>query len=303
MDKLLLIVNPVSGNKNYKKILPDIKNILQKKFQLTEIIKSEYKGHIEKILITYDFNELNFICLIGGDGTFHEAINGMLNRNDKKKIPLALIPCGSGNSLCRDLKILDPLKAAKHITNQNKINIDVLKITDYNKDIIYSFNIVGWGMVTDIGIKAEKYRWLGTSRYTFLSLFEIIFKKTRSANIVYIDDNDNKVEGKKSEELMFIMISNTIHTGKGMKIAPKAKLNDGLVDLLLIKKASRFRLLKLMPKLFSGDHIHDDNVEYNQVKKIIFTSQNKNKLNIDGEIKGESPFKLEMIPKGIEILT
>ena len=97
------------------------------------------------------------------------------------------------------------------------------------------------------------------------------------------------------------MLSNTIHTGKGMKIAPKAKLNDGLVDLLLIENISRFKLLKLMPKLFTGQHIYDDDVKYTQVKEIEFTSKNKNALNIDGEIKGTSPFKLEIISEAVEI--
>ena len=299
MNKILLIVNPVSGNKNSTKILPDIKNILKKEFDLTDIIKTEYPNHIEEIVLNYNFDALHCICIIGGDGSFHEAINGMLNRKDQKKIPLALIPSGSGNSLCRDLDLLEPLKATKNIINQNKMKIDILKITDYNQNIIYSFNIVGWGMVTDIGIKAEKYRWLGTSRYTILSLFQILLKRTRFANIVYTNNNNKKNEINK--ELMFIMLSNTIHTGKGMKIAPKAKLNDGLVDLLLIENISRFKLLKLMPKLFTGQHIDDTDVQYTQVKEIKFTSKNKNALNIDGEIKGTSPFKLEIISEAIEI--
>ena len=303
MNKLLLIINPVSGNKNYQKILPDIQNIFKKKFQLIETIQSEHKGHIEEIVKKYNYDAIDFICLIGGDGTFHEAINGMMSRTDNNKIPLGLIPCGSGNSLCRDLNLLNPLKAAKNISKQNKMSIDILKITDYNKNIVYSFNIVGWGMVANIGIKAEKYRWLGTSRYTLLSLAEIIFKKTYFANIIYFDKNNNKITDKDKKELMFIMIANTVHTGKGMKIAPNAKLNDGLVDMLLIQNVSRARLFKLMPKLFSGEHIKDHNVIYKQVKEIIFNSENKSKLNIDGEIKGISPFKLEIIPKALEIFS
>ena len=129
------------------------------------------------------------------------------------------------------------------------------------------------------------------------------FKKTYFANIIYFDKNNKEVKGEGKEELMFIMIANTVHTGKGMKIAPNAKLNDGLVDLLLIKNVSRTRLFKLMPKLFSGEHIKDHNVIYKQVKEIIFNSENKSKLNIDGEIKGISPFKLEIIPKALEIFS
>lgn len=300
MNKILLIVNPVSGNKNSTKILPNIKSILKKEFDLTDIIKTEYPNHIEEIVLNYNFDSLHCICIIGGDGSFHEAINGMLNRKDQKKIPLALIPSGSGNSLCRDLDLLDPLKATKNIINQNKMKIDILKITDYNQNIIYSFNIVGWGMVTDIGIKAEKYRWLGTGRYTILSLLEIILKKTNNAHIMYYDKNNKK--HNLENKFIFAVICNTIHTGKGMKIAPRAKLNDGLMDLVLIKDVPRLKLLKLMPKLFTGEHINDNAVKYIHVSKLELKPNIISKLNIDGEIKGKTPFELTVIPDKIEII-
>ena len=59
MNKILLIVNPVSGNKNSTKILPDIKNILKKEFDLTDIIKTEYPNHIEEIVLNYNFDSLH----------------------------------------------------------------------------------------------------------------------------------------------------------------------------------------------------------------------------------------------------
>ena len=101
---------------------------------------------------------------------------------------------------------------------------------------------------------------------------------------------------------MFAVLCNTIHTGKGMKIAPKAKLNDGLIDLVLIKDASRLKLLILMSKLFSGKHIYDDIVEYVQLSKFELKTHTISQLNIDGEIKGSAPFKLSIIPKAIQII-
>jgi len=155
-------------------------------------------------------------------------------------------------------------------------------------------------MVATVGINAERFRWLGTSRYTILSIFEIIFKKTNSANIVYYDKDNKKHE--LNDNFMFAVLCNTIHTGKGMKIAPKAKLNDGLIDLVLIKDASRLKLLRLMSKLFSGKHIYDDIVEYVQLSKFELKTHVTSQLNIDGEIKGSAPFKLSIIPKAIQII-
>ena len=88
-----------------------------------------------------------------------------------------------------------------------------------------------------------------------------------------------------------------------MKIAPKAKLDDGLMDLVLIKNAPRLKLLKLMPKLFTGEHINNNIVEYLNISKVELKPNKKSQLNIDGEIKGETPFKLIVIPNAIEVIT
>jgi len=299
MKSILLIVNPVSGKKISKKLLPNtILELKNNNFEL-KIIESEYKGHIEKILNTYSIENYDFCCIMGGDGSFHEAINGLIKREDKLQIPLSLIPAGSGNSLARDLNILNFKNAIKNITEGKKINIDIAEI-NCNNNKIYSFNITGWGMVASIGIKAEKYRWLGTSRYTILSLFEIIFKKTNSAKIIYYDKNNKKYE--LEDEFIFVVVCNTIHTGKGMKIAPKAKLNDGLMDLVLIKNAPRLKLLRLMQKIFTGEHINDNAVKYIHVSKIKLKPNKISQLNIDGEIKGITPFELSVISNKIEII-
>ena len=300
MKTILLIVNPISGKKISKKLLPNTISIFKKNNFELKIIESEYKGHIEEILNTYNIENYYCCCIMGGDGSFHEAVNGLMKRSDKLKTPLSLIPAGSGNSLGRDLNILKLKDAIKNIINGERKNIDIAEINCDNHKI-YSFNITGWGMVASIGIKAEKYRWMGTSRYTILSLFEIIFKKTNNAKIIYYDKNNKKY--KLENKFMFAVLCNTIHTGKGMKIAPKAKLNDGLMDLILIKDAPRLKLLKLMPKLFTGEHINNNIVEYIHVSRIELISNKITQLNIDGEIKGKTPFELFVIPNKIEIIT
>ena len=299
MHTVLLIVNPISGKKAAKKILPTVVSEFEKSQLQIKIIESEYKGHIESILNTYSIEDYYFCCIIGGDGSFHEAVNGLMKRSDNLKVPLCLVPAGSGNSLARDLGILDLKIAINSIINGKKISIDISKI-DCNNQSIYTFNIAGWGMVATVGINAERFRWLGTSRYTILSIFEIIFKKTNSANIIYYNKENKKHE--LNDNFMFAVLCNTIHTGKGMKIAPKAKLNDGLIDLVLIKDASRLKLLRLMSKLFSGKHIYDDIVEYVQLSKFELKTHVTSQLNIDGEIKGSAPFELSVIPQAIEII-
>ena len=98
------------------------------------------------------------------------------------------------------------------------------------------------------------------------------------------------------------MCLNTIHTGAGMKAAPKAKLDDGLIDLIVIRSGvRRTRLLKVLPKLFDGSHINEPEVEYYQTSTFSLIPQIDEILNIDGEILGSTPIKVSMLSNAIEI--
>jgi len=219
----------------------------------------------------------------------------MLKRDDNQKIPVGNIPTGSGNSLLYDIGKYDVKKTIDLILKNNIRKIDVLKVSSSTKTI-YSINLVGWGMGNDIGVLAERLRWLGPMRYNIASIIEIFRFKGRKA-ILSIDNN------KYEDYYTLITICNTIHVGKGMKMAPKATLDDGKMDIVMIKNNfTKFELLKLFPKLFSGEHIKNNKVIYKQAKSFSLKPVNNEILNIDGEIIGKTPIKIKTIPKCIELL-
>ena len=243
---------------------------------------------------TMDFEEVDGFCAIGGDGTFHEVVNGLLTRKDKKQVPIGLIPGGSGNSFMHTVECLDPVEAAKRIVSGNTIPVDVAEVKS-GKELIYSINIIGWGLVTDIGITAENYRWLGESRYTIIAMLEIFRLKQRSATLI-MDGTEEK------SDFTFIMALNTKHTGKGMYAAPKAKLDDGLIDLIIVREKGKMKLLNLLPKIFDGTHIDSEIVEYYQVSRFSLIPDENEPLNIDGEITGKTPIEVKMIPECFQFL-
>jgi YegS/Rv2252/BmrU family lipid kinase len=258
------------------------------------IIETTFAGHAKELANQLDLTEYDGFIGIGGDGTLHEIINGMLSRSDGNKIPIGIIPGGSGNSYMHDLNLTDPLKAAKAIIQGNTKFLDTARV-EVNHVVKYANNMIGWGLVTDVGKKAEHYRWMGTNRYTILSVMEVFRHKSRSAALIM----DNK---KIEDEFTFIIACNSMHVGKGMKMAPKARLDDGLIDLIVIRAdVSRTRLLQVLPKLFDGSHINEPEVEYYQTSKFSLIPEMDEILNIDGEIMGSTPIKVEMIPKAFEM--
>lgn len=294
MKKYYLLVNPKGGHKRGLEIYEKVKHIFSSAGTNITVLHTEYAGHAFDFANTLDFVGYDGLCAIGGDGTMYELINGMLKRDDNHKIPIGLITGGTGNSFMYDVDCLDPIDAAKRIVQHNLRPLDIAKV-NANGELFYSFNIIGWGLATDAGKLAEKLRWLGGVRYDVASIIEVLKGKDRIATLT-LDEEVIK------ENFIFIIGCNTIHTGKAMKMAPLAQLNDGKIDLIIVRKTSRINLLKLFPKLFSGDHIKSPLVEYRQVQNFSISIEETNDLTIDGEIIGTTPLNVQMVPKMVNVL-
>tara|TARA_A100001234_G_scaffold220183_1_gene232593 strand:+ start:1092 stop:1979 length:888 start_codon:yes stop_codon:yes gene_type:complete len=294
MKKYYLLVNPQGGHKRGLEIYEKVKHIFSSAGTNITVLHTEYAGHAFDFANTLDFVGYDGLCAIGGDGTMYELINGMLKRDDNHKIPIGLITGGTGNSFMYDVDCLDPIDAAKRIVQHNLRPLDIAKV-NANGELFYSFNIIGWGLATDAGKLAEKLRWLGGVRYDVASIIEVLKGKDRIATLT-LDEEVIK------ENFIFIIGCNTIHTGKAMKMAPLAQLNDGKIDLIIVRKTSRINLLKLFPKLFSGDHIKSPLVEYRQVQNFSISIEETNDLTIDGEIIGTTPLNVQMVPKMVNVL-
>jgi diacylglycerol kinase (ATP) len=249
----------------------------------------------------------------GGDGTLHEAINGMMAAIATKP-PLGLIPAGTGNSLATDLDCLDPRQAARAIVEGKARRLDVMKVrlgparSDHagaganrvpeRSRTLYAFNIVGWGLAAEAGARAHWLRrrvpWLGSSRYAVANVLELLRRRVWPARLRLLsgDDTEEVLEGS----LVMVLACNTQHTGARMRIAPRARLDDGLLDLIIVPKLSRTRLLALMNRIPSGRHLEAPELRYRQVSKFELLTESAGgppgleswRLNVDGEILHES---------------
>ncbi|MBN2263626.1 MAG: diacylglycerol kinase family lipid kinase [Prolixibacteraceae bacterium] len=294
IEKIYLIYNPYSGNRKGIPILEKVKPIFENANVAVDVIETQYAGHARELANTLPFEGYDGLCVIGGDGTMHEIVNGMLKRDDGVKIPIGLIPGGTGNSFMHHVDCLDPEVAARRIITGRKRKVDIA-MANANGEIIFGFNIVGWGLPTDIVETATKIKWLGSQCYNIASLIEVMRNKPRLARVTF---DKKKIAG----DYGFILGCNTIHTGTAMKMAPLAQISDGLIDLIVLKKAGRLKLLYLFTKLFKGRHIGDSAVEYHQVKQFTIEPIDSHVLNIDGEMIGATPLKVKMLKREIEVL-
>ena len=293
--KLTFVVNPYGGKKKGPAIMRLIKPVFDAKGIELDIIETQHKRHAWSIIQALDPTGVDGICGVGGDGTLHELVNGLLSRADGAKIPIGMVAAGSGNSFMESLKCLDPIDAAQRIAYGHTRPIDVASVSLGGEQTVYACNIVGWGLPTDIQHTADKFRWMGGAQYTFAAAVEVLKGKKRRGRLL--------VDGEEiNTRFSFILACNTPFTGRGMLLAPRAKMSDGYIDLLIVRKAPRFKLLKLLPKTFSGKHVTSPLVEYRYVKEFEFFPEVDEPVNIDGELEGKTPIRLKMIPHAFQLL-
>ncbi len=222
--KLLVVYNPFSGNNRARKLLPKIKKSLISKSFKFDLFFTDYPQHGLKVVRDADFNNYDGLVVAGGDGTLFETINGYFQNQSSKRIPIGIIPIGTGNAFVRDLGLEGDCWAdAIEIISHNKTKkIDVGQFETQNK-VFYFLNVLGLGFVSEVIKTTNNLKLFGNFAYTLSVFLRIIALKDYHLKIT--------IDGKKLErDNLLVEISNTRYTSNFL-MAPKAKIDDGVLDV------------------------------------------------------------------------
>ncbi len=289
-----IAINPRGGRRRGQAILEDCRQAFDAAGATLDIHLTEGPGHVTEMARQIDPAQTDAFCVVGGDGTLHEAVNGLMSRDPASTIPLGAIPAGTGNTVLHHFHCVEPADAVKRILAGKTQPLDVMQITTPT-ETYHSANVVGWGAVVDINQTAEKLRLLGPSRYTLAALWQIAKPRRRRAELI--------IDGQSlSDDFLLVAACNTRFTGKGMELAPKARADDGKMDLVFVRSASRGTLLQVFRRVFDGSHIEYESVEYHQVQTLELRTPDAHLLNMDGELKGATPVTIRMIPRALSFL-
>jgi len=292
--KLLLIYNPYAGHGRAKKILHQVQEYFKQKNIDFDVRLTERPKHATEIVRAADFGHYDGVVAAGGDGTLFEVINGYFQNKSEKRIPIGVLPVGTGNAFARDLELDNTKwKEAIDIISLNKPRkVDVGHFKT-NEDEYYYLNILGLGFVSDVTKTAFGLKALGNISYTIGVVYQTIFLKTHQLKI--------ELDGKKLErENIFVEISNTRYTANFL-MAPNAEIDDGFLDVTLLTKLTRRKLLKVFPKVFTGEHILIDEIETFKAKHIRIETNIPKILTPDGEIIGATPVEVKCLHQAVEV--
>jgi diacylglycerol kinase (ATP) len=305
-EKWLMIVNPNAGVKKGTKDWPRILRLLREEkvdfdFQLTG-----HRGHAIQIASESILSGYRNICVVGGDGTLNEVLNGIFGQEQvtPAEITLGMIPVGTGNDWCRMFSIPFDYHKAIHILKQKKTFLqDAGKVTYYHKDNQvkrYFMNVAGMGYDALVAKKTNMLKEKGVGGqltymyFVFASLFQYKF-------IEAVIEVDGKLAFRG--EIFSMNVGICKYNGGGMKQVPFAIPDDGLLDVTLIKKTSKWMVVRYARKLFDGSLVNLPMVETYKGETIRIRSTGKVFLETDGESLGHTPFTFEVLPRCIRIVT
>jgi diacylglycerol kinase (ATP) len=291
-QKLFLIFNPHASFGRAKKLLPKIIEVFKAKgFQL-EVCLTEYPKHATEVIRDLNLSGYDGIVVAGGDGTLFEVVNGYMRNKSEKRIPIGVVPVGTGNAFVRDLDLRtnDYNEAINIICSNKPQGTDVAEFVT-NAETHYFINILGMGFITDVQKIAFKLKFLGNLSYTLGVLYQIIFLKKYKFRL---EMDDKVLEGRN----IFIEISNTRYTSNFL-MAPDASFDDGLLDITVLNPMPRLRMLRYFPSIFTGKHIHKRGIDTYKAKHIRISTLKTKALAPDGEIFGSAPLEVKCLHKAV----
>lgn len=292
--KILLVYNTHAGHKRAQKILPQVEACFNEHKIEFELAVTDYPEHATTIVAQADFTQYDGLVAAGGDGTLFEVINGYYKNPAEKKLPLGVLPVGTGNAFARDLELDNSRwQEAVRIIGLNKPRlVDVGHYVTHGQDY-YFLNILGLGFVADVGKTARKLKLLGNVSYTLGVLYQTVFLK---AGFMKIEADGEQYE----RENIFVEISNTRYTSNFL-MAPHAEIDDGYLDVTFLNKINRRTLIKYFPKIFPGEHLQFPEVEQFKARKISVETASPKVLTPDGELVGITPVKVECLHQDVPV--
>jgi diacylglycerol kinase (ATP) len=285
-----LIYNPTSGREEMKKRLPEILQRLERGGIETSTHATIGEGDATLAAADAIARGFDIIIAAGGDGTLNEVINGMAEKEYRP--PLGIIPLGTTNDFARALNIPRGWDAAVDvILQQHALIIDVGKVNHR-----YFINIAGGGSMTELTyeVPSKLKTMIGQLAYYMKGIEKL--PRLRPIELFIRTD-----EADYHEEVMLFLISNSNSVGGFERLAPNASMNDGLFDVLILKKCNLAEFIRVVSLALRGDHLDDPNIIYMQTRSIQVTSPDYVQINLDGEFGGTLPCVFTNLPSHLQI--
>ena len=295
MRKILFIINSKAGKTEFDIRKEDIEQTFKNAGRLDEIevVNTRYKNHTKFLIEAFDslaYDE-KIVIICGGDGSLNELVNVAYGKN----MTLGLIPTGTGNDFAKNFDY-------KNFTLNNLLNfrtkkIDLIKVNDF-----YSINVTSLGFDTQVLERAYKYLEvkpkLGKRAYikAVINSLNKITSENLEFKLKLRDGSNFEISG----DYLISALCNGAYYGSGFNPAPEARIDDGVLNLLLASKIPFLKFIPMIKKYKEGRHKDSKFIREISVTAGTIRSRDKFIANADGEIFESNEIKFQVLPKALD---
>lgn len=301
--KYAFIMNPHSGNRRATRQWQELKPAIDALIGDYTIFETERVGHATQL--TREALEQGYtrIVSMGGDGTHYEVVNGFF----KNDIPInvaasmAILSIGTACDLRKTLRLPKPNESIEYLADPRPVPMDVGKVTstdpDGNPVTHYFLTAIHIGLGGLVCVHVNRRSKMFGGFMTFL-LGVISARLEYTCPEMTVEYDGKKVTG----EMLEVITANGQFDGGGMTVAPRCKLNNGLLELYTVGKMNTFDSLRNLPRIYKGTQDEHPAVTYDRSAKFTISANAPVWVSPDGEISGQLPATVEILPKALNMV-
>jgi len=277
--RIKIILNPMADMGNAWRVARDLRSITEQHGNVTWS-GTVYPGHAIELARQAGEEGYDRIIAMGGDGTVHEVMNGIMQVPEHKRPVLGVVPVGSGNDFAHGIGATKQSdKALRRALDGEPSAVDLGLMTDGNGRREFFDNTLGIGFGATVTIRSHRIPLLrGFLMYLTAVLQTILIDHNPIK--MQIESDDEKWEQK----VIYLVLCNGPREGGGFLIAPDAKIDDGILHYAMITDVSRPMMLRIVPEVMKGTHGRFKQVRMGACKKFTLTADRPLYIHADGEI-------------------
>lgn len=303
MDRRIkLIFNPHADNGRGWRVASALQATIEQ-MGGAEWTSTEHPTHATDLALEAANDGFEVVVAIGGDGTVHEVINGLMRVDSERRPMLAAVPIGNGNDFCANVGIEpDPSTAIQRVFSGEPKGLDIGMVTDASGRTEYWDNSLGIGFDAAAVIHSQAItRLQGTPMY-FVAAVKTIIRDHHAPHFKIRTDSE-----EIDNEFLMITFCNGRREGGGFILAPEARPDDGVLDYAMVEWVSRLKMFRLIPEFMRGTHGRFNEVHLGRFRELELEADRPLLIHTDGEIFANSTsnvqeLSVQVLPNAIRLL-
>ena len=300
--KIKLIINPNADMGNAWKYAADLRHIVEG-YGEASWAGTVFPTHASTLAKQAAEEGFDIVVAVGGDGTAHEVINGLMQVPKKKRPLFGIVPFGSGNDYAHNLGIPDDAKKALHAILEGDVKeVDIGTIVDEKGRLEYWDNTINIGFGGNVTIYSHTMPLLRGFMMYLVAVIQTIFLRYTVLDVKL------KIDGEEWEgQSMMMCFNNGPREGGGFVTGPKAIMDDGIFDYQILGKVSRLMMFRMIPEFMKGSQERFPFVKPGLFKKVEIESKQPLVLHTDGEVysgyqHNTHKLTIEILPKELKVM-